>query len=130
MKTWIRVFLLAFGMVWCVGAMAAILISPSQSGISETTVLTTENDRRSDGNIIVLDQGEYTEISVTEYLTGVLLCEIPADFHPEAKKAQAIVARTYAFRVAELGIKHGAGVVCGDACRHGRGCRTARPDGL
>lgn len=33
-----------------------------------------------------------------EYLIGVLAAEMPASFHPEALKAQAMVARTYAIR--------------------------------
>ena len=35
------------------------------------------------------------EISLDEYLYGVVASEMPADFEVEALKAQAVVARTY-----------------------------------
>lgn len=37
-------------------------------------------------------------LSVEDYLLGVLPAEMPASFHPEALKAQAVAARTYAIR--------------------------------
>ena len=114
MNNRIREFALVFGMLWSVGVLAAILVSPGQADIAETKYETTVTSAGSEGDIVVLVAGEKQQMSFSEYLTGVLLCEIPADFHPEAKKAQAIVARTYAARVAEIGIKHGPGVVCGD----------------
>lgn len=41
------------------------------------------------------ESGEVEEISIDEYLYGVLASEIPVSFDIEALKAQAIVARTY-----------------------------------
>jgi len=38
------------------------------------------------------------DVPMEEYLANVLACEIPADAPLEAKKAQAIVARTYTYR--------------------------------
>lgn len=66
---------------------------------------------------IVLDTGEDTaELGLDEYLVGVLAAEMPASFHPEALKAQAVAARTYAMYCA-LGEKHGQAQVCADfAC--------------
>ena len=110
----IREFALAVGMLWSVGLLAAIMITPEQTDPLEATAKTTVSLERADGEIVVLTNGQRLQMPFSEYLTGVLLCEIPADFHPEAKKAQAIVARTYAARVAKIGIKHGPGVVCGD----------------
>ncbi len=40
-------------------------------------------------------QGEVREMSLREYLTGVLAAEMPAGFPEEALKAQAVAARTY-----------------------------------
>jgi len=58
--------------------------------------------------------GHMFEMDLTDYLTGVLISELPGSFHPEAKKAQAVVARTYALkRVAALD-KH-PGAVCTDS---------------
>jgi stage II sporulation protein D len=42
-------------------------------------------------------------IPLEEYLLGVVLAEMPSSFHLEALKAQAVVARTYALYMAEIG---------------------------
>lgn len=38
------------------------------------------------------------ELPLEEYVRGVVAAEVPAGFHPEALKAQAVAARTYALR--------------------------------
>jgi stage II sporulation protein D len=64
----------------------------------------------------VLDtDGSIRSMALEDYLTCVLLGEIPADFDPEALKAQAVVARTYALRSYESGTKHPGGAVCTQA---------------
>ena len=65
-------------------------------------------------------QGEsVTEMTLREYLIGVLLAEMPADFPEEALKAQAVAARTFALRKTESG-KHPTADVCTDsACCQG-----------
>ena len=71
------------------------------------------SDTQSDNLQILLRRGENTEeIALEEYLVGVLLAELPASFEPEAKKAQAVVARTYAWKAWITGGKHGDGSVC------------------
>lgn len=57
--------------------------------------------------------GKFMELDA--YLTGVLLAEIPADFHPEALKAQAVAARTYTWKAGTTGGKHGDNSICTDA---------------
>lgn len=57
-----------------------------------------------DGSIVTMD--------MDEYLVGVLLGELPADFESEAKKAQAVVARTFTRKAYITGGKHGDGSVC------------------
>src|SRR5690625_3719589 len=49
------------------------------------------------------DTGQLVEMDVERYLVGVLAAEMPALFHPEALKAQAVAARTYAIRALEEG---------------------------
>lgn len=67
----------------------------------------------------VLHEGNVTEMSLRDYLVGVLLAEMPADFPAEALKAQAVAARTFALRKAEAG-KHPEADVCTDsACCQG-----------
>ena len=45
-------------------------------------------------------------MEMDEYLVGVLLGEMPASFEPEAKKAQAVAARTFVRRAQITGGKH------------------------
>ena len=44
------------------------------------------------------ESGEKSTISVEEYLIGVVAAEMPISFEPEALKAQAIAAHTYALQ--------------------------------
>ncbi|REJ36989.1 MAG: stage II sporulation protein D [Bacillota bacterium] len=45
--------------------------------------------------------GRVVEMGLEEYVRGVVAAEVPADFHLEALKAQAVAARTYALRRVE-----------------------------
>lgn len=65
--------------------------------------------------IPVLSAGEVTEMELGEYLTGVVLAEMPADFEEEALKAQAVVARTYTVRAYRNAEKHTDAAVCTDS---------------
>lgn len=53
------------------------------------------------------------ELPLEDYLLGVLAAEMPASYPPEALKAQAVAARTYALYCAAGG-KHGGADVCDD----------------
>ena len=65
--------------------------------------------------VSVLDpEGGRGQMELESYLTGVLLAEMPASFHPEALKAQAVAARTYTWKAYTTGGKHGDGSVCMD----------------
>jgi stage II sporulation protein D len=69
---------------------------------------------------VLSEDGTVTEMELENYLCGVVLAEMPADFEVEALKAQSVVARTYALRRLEQGTKHGSGAVCTDpACCQG-----------
>ncbi len=59
--------------------------------------------------------GTVTEMDMDTYLVGVVLAEMPASFAPEAKKAQAVVARTFTQKAMLTGGKHGDGSVCTDS---------------
>jgi stage II sporulation protein D len=60
--------------------------------------------RREDGTVVTMD--------MDAYLVGVILAEMPSTFEEEAKKAQAVVARTYTLKAAQTGGKHRDGSVC------------------
>ena len=51
--------------------------------------------KRSNGTILTLE--------LEDYLIGVVSAEMPASFHSEALKAQAVAARTYALKTIESG---------------------------
>ena len=65
----------------------------------------------------VLLDGTLTEMSMADYLQGVVRAEMPASFAPEALKAQAVAARTYVRYQMENGGRpaHPEADVCGDS---------------
>lgn len=62
---------------------------------------------------VLMEDGRVSQMALDEYLTGVLLAEIPASFSPEAVKAQAVVSRTYTLRRLEHS-KHQEADICTD----------------
>ena len=77
----------------------------------------------------VLTQDGVKELTLREYLIGVLLAEMPADFPEEALKAQAIASRTFALRQAEAKKHEGADICTDPACCQGY-LTDASADGL
>jgi len=66
--------------------------------------------------VLLLD-GTIHWMELENYISGVVLAEMPAEFEQEALQAQAVVARTYALKRQEEGVKHPMGAVCADpAC--------------
>lgn len=63
---------------------------------------------------VAVSAGEPLKMEMDSYLTGVLLAEMPARFHEEALKAQAVAARTYTWKACLSGGKHTDGSVCTD----------------
>ena len=80
-------------------------VSPTQrvEQLDPDTILTVKNRA-----------GNFQQMSLREYLVGVVLAEMPASFESEALKAQAVVARTYTMKRMEGG-KHGQAAVCMDS---------------
>ena len=64
---------------------------------------------------VLQDDGSIGQMALEEYLTCVVLAEMPADFEAEALKAQAVVARTYCLKRTTTGFKHESGAVCTDS---------------
>ncbi|MBQ3480956.1 MAG: stage II sporulation protein D [Oscillospiraceae bacterium] len=65
---------------------------------------------------VLKKDGSVEEMDMQAYLRGVVSAEMPPGFHPEALKAQAVAARSYAMYCASFA-KHGAAQVCTDyAC--------------
>ena len=65
----------------------------------------------------LLTDGQVEEVTMFDYLVGVVAAEMPASFQPEALKAQAVAARTYAlYRIlASSSDNHDAADVCDDS---------------
>ena len=61
-----------------------------------------------------LSSERFSTMDIEKYITGVVLGEMPADFEPEALKAQAVAARTYTAKTLQTGGKHGNGSICAD----------------
>lgn len=82
----------------------------------ESTVAVTEptlqQPQQQSANVAVLLPEGQAMLNMQDYLTGVLLAEMPVDFDEEALKAQAVVSRTYALRRNTVGNKHPQGAVC------------------
>lgn len=71
-----------------IGLPALLVRGCSWSGPSQT---------RQQGPMVrlQLQTGQVVTMPLEEYLVGVVAAEMPAEFHPEALKAQAVAARTY-----------------------------------
>ena len=65
--------------------------------------------------LLHLETGQVEELSIDEYLYGVVSSEMPASYEIEALKAQAVVARTYTiYQISHNSGKHENADVCED----------------
>lgn len=63
-----------------------------------------------------MEKGVVAELPLEEYVLGVTAAEMPSSFHPEALKAQSVIARTYALWKSETGNdRHPESDLCTDA---------------
>lgn len=59
-------------------------------------------DQKEDKSItIISEEKERTSLDIEDYIIGVVACEMPALYHEEALKAQAVASRTYAYYLLE-----------------------------
>lgn len=78
-----------------------VLLVPYVTTLAWTGTVSGKEYRRSEGysgKKIILDRDQSTYLDVEEYLIGIVGRQIPADYEPEALKAQAIIARTYIYK--------------------------------
>lgn len=88
----------AAGMLQTVEAAASVT-EPASSGTETAAAIPTppkETERRDEACMLTVcgEDGQYT-VSLADYLVGAVMAEMPASFHPEALRAQAIAARSY-----------------------------------
>jgi len=75
------------------------------NSIADTKTTETDENSSNDNNadeesykVLDITTGQVYEVSVREYVIGAVCAEMPATFHEEALKAQAVAAHTYAER--------------------------------
>lgn len=61
---------------------------------------------------VLMEDGQTVLMVLDDYLTCVVLREMPVSFEEEALKAQSVVARTYTIRAAKGAAKHEQAAVC------------------
>jgi len=94
---------------------AGLLFLRRDTPISSIRITIPEETKPSGSELPVklrLPEGRTEEWNMEDYLTWVVLAEMPVEFEPEALKAQAVAARTYARKAWVTGGKHGDGSVC------------------
>ena len=64
---------------------------------------------------VLFNDGSVVSMELADYLTGVVLAEMPVSFEEEALKAQTVVARTYTIRAATGASKHSEAAVCSNS---------------
>ena len=102
-KTVIFVLVLLLAMI--VVPVAALDLSEFSTKNVKNTFSTTIFEKSEEPNaensdtvkVMAKADGNIMTASVTEYLVGCVASEMPATYHEEALKAQAICARTYAY---------------------------------
>ena len=73
-----------------------------------------EESRNAETTLLLKTDADVIETDLETYLVQVLLSEMPASFEPEALKAQAVAARTFALKKIASG-KHDGYDLCADA---------------
>ena len=79
--------------------------------LTEETKDPVVND--SQRSVYISDQGTIREMPLEEYIVGVVLAEMPADFEVEALKAQSVACRTFTLKKV-MSSKHSDAYVCTD----------------
>ena len=93
------------------GPNLPIVRQPSEETVQKT-VQETPQEIVSQKMKLLAGSGSVEQMELEDYVTSVLLGEMPGTFELEALKAQAVVARTVVCRAMYTGGKHGQGAVC------------------
>ena len=112
----LREFILVF-ILGLVAPLSLLFLADDGAGHSQNIVTTVETtgvpESLVEVQVLTEDQAVVT-MPLDEYVFRVVLREMPADFEPEALKAQAVVVRTYTLRHM-IKPKHDAASVCTDS---------------
>jgi len=113
--------LITFGMSFLAAEMDARhaakypppVLSVQPAAVTEGPEITVVPAGSAPETLLVKHGDAMLEMPLEEYILGVLAAEMPADFQPEALKAQAVAARSYALYCAAAD-KHGDAQLCTD----------------
>ncbi len=130
------IIVLCAALLWAGGAWLYLTLAdaPEEEAPAQMPVFAAAQERALPAfdeavTLRVLTRDGVKELTLREYLIGVLLAEMPADFPEEALKAQAIASRTFALRQAEAKKHEGADICTDPACCQGY-LTDASADGL
>ncbi len=84
--------ILAFFILFCILILLPTLLSLSFSESTQKNI-----KKQVTVSVLHADTGEIKEEELETYLFGVVAAEMPASFHDEALRAQAVAARTYIY---------------------------------
>ncbi len=114
-----KIFLILLGVIFLCFLLPILFTNKFETEQTSTNENKSEMSKMYDYNkfsvikLLHADTGVIEEIPLDTYLYNVVSAEMPADFHEEALKAQAIVARTYTIYKANTNeLKHGEAHIC------------------
>lgn len=96
------------------GLLPAVMISTISRVFNKTQTFEKDLEQIVSGHQITVfnEAGMADVMDLEEYICGVVLGEVSAQFHKEALKAQAVAARTYTIYCIDILKKHSSGAVC------------------
>lgn len=74
--------------------LGAVNISQKVGSTMSDSEIQRENNDAS-VSVFITSNGETADLEITDYLVGAVAAEMPASFHPEALKAQAVASYSY-----------------------------------
>lgn len=110
----LQIFMMAF-------LFPAMLLSVTQFDLLDVEASGLQFTPQTEAFSVTVNWGEeQSNMDLEAYVLGVVLAEMPAEFEMEALKAQAVVARTFAWKAFTTGGKHGDHTICtNSACCQG-----------
>lgn len=73
-------------------------VEAKESGQKQKVTITPSDENLPQVRVFLTEEKKIIELPLEEYIIGVVASEMPADFHEEALKAQALAARTYVIK--------------------------------
>ena len=107
-----RMMLLLFALLLtAIPVVPALLLSHKTPPAASESAVTAEN--LPTFSVLDISTGEVLTVSARDYVIGAVCAEMPATFEPEALKAQAVAAHTYAVRQQQIEQENPTPELCG-----------------